>query len=98
MVTKPNAPVMIGTYVMIKCETDSSKSGSPGSIVWYKNGQLLSSRAYSSSTRQAYEGGTIYTSQLTFTAGKDQNQVKYECKINDQASFKKDVTITVSCK
>jgi hypothetical protein len=98
MVTKPNAPVMIGISVMIKCETDGSKSGSPGSIVWYRNGQGLSSRSYSSSTRQASEGGTIYTSQVTFTAAKTENQAKYECKINDHAGFKKDVTITVLCK
>jgi hypothetical protein len=98
MVTKPNAPVMIGTSVVMKCETDGSKFGSPGSIVWYKNGQAMSSRSYSSSTRQASEGGTIYTSQVTFTVAKTENQAKYECKINDQASFKKDATISVLCK
>jgi hypothetical protein len=98
MVTKPSVPVMIGNNVIIKCETDGSKSGSPGSILWYKNGQGLSSRSYSSSTRQASEGGTIYVSQLTFTAAKTENRANYECKINDHAGFRKDVTVTVLCK
>jgi hypothetical protein len=97
MIEKPTSPVTEGNDVAIKCETDSSNPGSSVTISWYRNGQEITS-GVTPNTRSATDGGTIYASQLTFTASKDDDKVKYECKINDQTSFKKDVTITVHCK
>jgi hypothetical protein len=98
MEEKPKSPITEGGSVTIKCETDSCNPMSPPAILWYRNGQEITF-AVSPSTKTGTDGGTtIYTSQLTFTAKKEDNQAKYECKINDQTSFKKDVTITVHCK
>ena len=97
MVAKPNAPIKLGDSFSIKCETDSSNSGSPGAIIMYRNGQQLTT-GVRTSTRKVSDGGTVYISELTVTARKEDNNAKYECKINDQPSFKKEVIIAVYCK
>ena len=104
MTSKPTSPVTEGSTVGITCQTDASNAGPPG-IQWFRNGQEvfqnINEVAIPVSETPADQPEYYYSSNLTISARREDNQATYECRvsrISNQENFKKVTNLHVYCK
>ncbi|XP_064631201.1 nephrin-like isoform X2 [Lineus longissimus] len=95
MTDKPLHPINVGEAVNITCETSSSQSGPPGEFDWFKNGQPVPPRFTISESSSERDGVDYYVSSLQFAVDKIDNQASFECRINVEKAFRKEVTVQV---